>query len=165
MNRLPKVINKYNIYFEDGGYGGICSEVELPELNIPGEEFRGGGMDMAVAIDLGMDIPTVTFTMEEHVAALVKKFGQVGVRGRFAAAKTNSRDPAERYLINFTGSFHQLPLGTVAPGAKSPMKGTIRCEYLKITNNGEVLAEIDAVNCTRVIGGVDQLAQVRAAIQ
>lgn len=159
----PKVIKQYNIFFEDNGYAGICSEVELPELTITEEDFRGGGIDAGVPLDMGMEIPEVGFTMEEHSSAVISKFGRRDVQGRFAAAKSDDAT-VERYVVRFTGSFPSLPLGTVQPGQKSPIKGKIRCTFLEITLDGQELVHIDVPNCVRRVGGTDQLQEIRDAI-
>jgi P2 family phage contractile tail tube protein len=161
---LPRTIRNFNIYFQDDGWAGICSEVELPDLEIKSEDFRGGGMDMAVPIDMGMEIPELGFTMEEHAGTIIDKFGQSDLIGRFSAAQTNGRDAVRPYQIEFRGAFFQAPLGTVSPGDKSPMKGTIKCTRLVIKLNGAEVAYIDAIEGVRRIGGKDYLKDIKAAI-
>jgi P2 family phage contractile tail tube protein len=164
MIQLPRVIRKYNIYFEDDGWAGICSEVELPDLQIKSEDFRGGGMDMAIPIDMGMEIPELGFTMEEHSASILGKFGKADVIGRFAAAQSNGNGSAVAYRVEFTGAFQQATLGTVSPGDKSPMKGTIKCRKLVITQGGAEIAYIDVLEVIRRIGGTDYLQTLKQMI-
>lgn len=163
-NRLPRTIRLYNIYFQDDGYAGICSEVTLPNLEIKTDDFRGGGMDAPIAVDMGMDQPEIGFEMEEHVSAIMKKFGTPNVNGRFSAAMSDGQNDAQSYRIEFTGLFHKNELGSAKPGDKSPMKGSIKCMVLTITQNGGELVYIDILNGIRRIGGQDQLKTLRSAI-
>ena len=159
---IPKVIKQYNIFFQDNGYSGICTEVELPELTIKEEGFRGGGMDAEFPLDMGMETPEIGFTMEEHVKEVMRKFGRRDVMGRFSAGKSDDRT-TERYTIRFKGSFGSMPLGNVVPGEKSPMKGKIKCVFLEILQGDEELVYIDIENRIRRIGGFDFLAEMRDA--
>lgn len=163
-NRLPQTIRAYNLYFQDDGYAGICSEVTLPNLEIKTEDFRGGGMDSPVAIDMGMNQPELGFEMEEHVRDVISKFGKGTQQGRFSAAISNGRGSALAYRIEFTGLFEKLELGSVKPGDKSPMKGNIKCTVLTITQGGKECVHIDIVNGIRRVNGEDQLASLMSAI-
>ena len=47
---------------------------------------------------------------------------------------------------------------------KFEMKVTVSCKYYKLEMDGQVVHEIDIENMTRIIDGVDYLAEARAAI-
>ena len=50
------------------------------------------------------------------------------------------------------------------PGDKSTLTLQVAAHYYKLTVGDEELVEIDAVNLVRKVGGVDQMAEIRAAI-
>ena len=56
------------------GYAGQTSEFNAPKITLKTEEYRGGGMDAAIDIEMGMEKLTCDFSMESYdrnVLALV----------------------------------------------------------------------------------------------
>ncbi|MCA3472294.1 MAG: phage major tail tube protein, partial [Rhodobacter sp.] len=54
--------------------------------------------------------------------------------------------------------------GDLKPGTDTALKLMIAVRYYRLEINGEQIVEIDLVNGKRVIGGVDQLADIRRAM-
>ena len=52
---LPKILKNFNAFVDGRGYAGRIDEISLPKLSIKTEEHRAGGMDIPVAIDMGME--------------------------------------------------------------------------------------------------------------
>ena len=161
---LPKVIKQYNIFFQDGGWAGVCSEVELPDFMLKLDKFRGGGMIGAVAINMGVEQPEVGFTMDEQAGELIGKWGVSGTMGRFAAAMSDDSTVIP-YEIRFTGTIHQMNLGNIVPGEKSPMKGKVVCDQITVTQGGTELIYIDMIKGICRAGGKDLYAKLSSAIQ
>ena len=71
---------------------------------------------------------------------------------------------AKPVIVNLRGGWKELDAGTWKPGDKSTLKVSVAASYYKLTINDEELIEIDAANLVRKVGGIDQMAEIRAAI-
>ncbi|BET34742.1 hypothetical protein wCIFem_11920 [Wolbachia pipientis] len=49
---LPKILKNFNVFVDGRGYAGKIDEITLPKLTIKTEEYRAGGMDITVNIDI-----------------------------------------------------------------------------------------------------------------
>ena len=166
MGPLPKVLRNYNVLVDGTTFAGIATEVTLPKLAIKEEEHRGGGHDMPIPIDMGMEKVETGFTLAEHHAAVFRKFGLRDGQSCslvFRGAKVDDKS-VESYVVEVRGRLREIEPGNATPGGKNEFKGMVSCRYIKITMKGETLIEIDADNFKRVIGGQDVLADIRAAI-
>ncbi len=52
---LPKILRNFNVFVDGRGYAGKIEEITLPKLTIKTEEYRAGGMDIPISIDMGME--------------------------------------------------------------------------------------------------------------
>jgi len=52
---LPQILKNFNVFANGVSYAGRAEEVSLPKLTVKTEEFRGGGMDAPVELDMGME--------------------------------------------------------------------------------------------------------------
>ena len=72
-----KVLKNFSLFVDGRGYAGKAEEVTPPKLTIKTEEFRGGGMDAPIDIDLGMEKMECQFILVDFDAELMKLFGLV----------------------------------------------------------------------------------------
>ncbi len=49
---LPKILRNFNVFVDGRGYAGKIDEITLPKLTIKTEEYRAGGMDIPINIDI-----------------------------------------------------------------------------------------------------------------
>ena len=66
--------------------------------------------------------------------------------------------------VKAQGMIRELDHGTWKPGEKLQQKVTVALKYYSYSESGDMIHEIDVENMTRIINGVDMLAEVRAAI-
>ncbi len=163
---LPRKLKKFTAWVDGTGYLGKVQELEPPKLSLKTEEYRAGGMDAPVEIDMGMEKLEATATFAEYIPDLFKKFGvvegeDVSITFR-GAIKANGG--AEAVILEMRGRLRELDSGTWKAGDDSTLKVAIALRYYKATIAGEEVIEIDPVNMIRVIGGVDQLASERSAL-
>ncbi|BGI52444.1 MAG: hypothetical protein HamCj_07970 [Candidatus Hamiltonella defensa (Ceratovacuna japonica)] len=57
-------LKNMNLYIDGKGYAGVIEEITLPKLTLKSEEFRGGGMDAPIKIDMGMEHLETGFTLK-----------------------------------------------------------------------------------------------------
>jgi hypothetical protein len=164
---LAQILKNMNLFVDGRGYAGDVEELSLPALTMKTEEFRAGGMDAPVEVEMGMEKLECEFTLTKFDREVLKRFGlgtgqvtQLTMRGHI-----ESDDGATApVIVNLRGKVREIDFGAWKPGEKATLKAVIALRYYKLTHSGEVLHEIDVPGMKRVIGGIDQLAAQRASL-
>jgi len=164
---IKDVLRNLNLFVDGRGYAGRVAEVELPKLTIKTSEYRAGGMDMPVEIDMGMEKLEATITLNSYDPDVLAAFGlapgkhvPLTVRG----ALTDEDGTEKAVVVNFRGQIKEIDKGTWKPGEDATLKFSVALRYYKLEHDGRLIYEIDPENMIRVIDGVDQLAARRAAL-
>ena len=165
---VNNVLRKFVLFVDGTDYRGDCESFKLPEMKMKLEPYRGGGMDMPVEVDLGIEDPvTWEFTLTSISEQVLEKWalapnqyksftlrgsliGHDGTRGRIKA--------------QFSGIIKEVAMEEIKAGGKGKCKFTGTGDYFRLEKNGKVVWELDAINMKRIIGGVDQLLQDRVAL-
>ncbi|MBB65749.1 MAG: phage major tail tube protein [Waddliaceae bacterium] len=163
---LPKILKNFSAFVDGRGYAGRVDEITLPKLSIKNEEYRGGGMDVPIDIDLGMEKLEAEITFSEYDPELFRLFGimdnsTVNFTLRGGLQGTGDAEPV---VINLRGKIKELDSGSWKAGDKATLKCMIAIFYYKLTIDRRELIEIDAENMIRKINGVDQLSSMRQAL-
>lgn len=163
---IPKILKNFNLFIDGRGYAGKCEEVNPPKLSIKSEEFRAGGMDAPIAIDMGMEKLEASFTISEYDKEVLKQFGLIDGKSVQITLKGALQDDSavSKIVIKLRGMYNELDMGKFSAGDKGSLACTISCRYYLLEMDGEQLIEIDIDNMTRIIGGEDKLVQIREAI-
>jgi P2 family phage contractile tail tube protein len=72
---LNDVLKNMSLFVDGRGYAGNIEELNLPKLTMKTEEFRAGGMDAPVEVDMGMEKLECDFTLTRFDKDLLKLFG------------------------------------------------------------------------------------------
>lgn len=163
---LPRKLKNFTAFVDAKGYAGRVSEIELPKLTLKTEEFRAGGMDAPVEIDMGMEKIEASITFSEYDEEIFRHFGLTagnGVGLTLRGARQNSTGTDE-IIINLTGIFKELDSGSWKSGDETTLKASVACTYYKLTIAGSELIEINTVGMVRKINGEDQLQEQRVAL-
>lgn len=162
---LPRKLKHFNVYTDGNNYLGECVEITLPKLSRKMEDYRSGGMNGPVDIDLGLEKLELEVTYGGFMQDVLKSFGigkLDGVMLRFAGSyqrdDTDKSDPVE---IVMRGRSQEIDFGNAKAGDSSEFKTKYSLSYYKLTINGSDLVEIDLVNFIEKVGGVDRLAEHR----
>lgn len=163
---IPRILSNFNLIVAGQGFAGLCDEIELPTLKPKLEQHRGGGMDAPLGMDVGMEEITCSFTMAEHNPVVLQTFGLVSGAAVDLSFRGAMMDgiTVTALQVDVTGVYSEQSLGTMKAGEKALLKSSVQCRFYRLTVAGGVLHEVDIVNMTRVINGVDQLAEMRAAL-
>jgi P2 family phage contractile tail tube protein len=163
---LPKILKNFNAFVDGKGFAGRIDEIQLPKLTIKTEEFRAGGMDVPVQIDLGMEKLEAELTFAEYDADLFRLFGISDGNGIAFTLRGGMQGTSETesVVINLRGIIKELDAGSWKPGDKTSLKCQIAANYYKLTIDNRELIEVDAENMVRKINGTDQLSSLRSAI-
>ena len=167
MAQIPRILKNFSLFVDGRGQAGVVSSLTLPKLTTKMEEFRGGGMDAPVELDMGMDKLETSFELLEYDPNILSLYGladgaatQVTARG----ALRRDGEAAVAMIVNMTGVVKELDPGDWKSGDQTSAKFSMALRYLKITIGGRVVTEIDKVNMIRKINGIDQLESIRTAI-
>ncbi|MCP1738601.1 P2 family phage contractile tail tube protein [Bradyrhizobium japonicum] len=164
---IPRVLRNFNSFVNGVGYAGRISEVELPELSVKTEEYRGGGMDGNVELDMGLETLTAKFTFGEHANQILGLWGNMdgnAVRIQLRGALQRDGETAVPMTVDLHGGFKKNTLGTWKAGDLTQNEAEMSIRYLKIQIQDTVVVEIDIDNMIRIVNGVDQLASIRTAM-
>jgi len=163
---LPSVLKNFNLFVDGKGYAGRVEEVELPKLTIKTEEYRAGGMDAPVEIDMGMEKLECSFTLAEYDPALFALWGLVpgnwvNITLRGGMDKDGIVTPV---IVNLTGRWKEIDMGSWKAGEIAKLKIQVSGRYYQLVIGGTAAVHIDLENMIRNVDGVDQLAAIRGAI-
>ena len=168
MSAARDILKNFNLFIDGRGYAGNIDEAQLPALNLTIEDFRAGGMDAPIGLDMGMEKLELSFVLSKYDTDTLKQFGlgegaetQVTLR---AGLESYGVADATRVVVNARGKVKGVEFGAMQPGAKSSVTFTMDLTFYRYTQAGEVIHEIDVINMVRRIGGVDRLASMRAAL-
>lgn len=167
MTVAADVRKNFAISVDGRGYAGQASEFNAPKLTMVSEDYRGGGMDAAVGIELGMEKLTCDFSMTSYSKDVLALVGLTNGNNVTITAREvlESYDGTVTPVVHvMRGMITELDPGTSQPGSLNPIKYTMSLDYYKMTHGGSTIYEIDPINMVRVINGADQLASQRSAL-
>ena len=167
MAQVPRVLKNFSLFVDGRGLAGTVSTLTLPTLTTKMEEFRGGGMDAPVEIDMGMEKLEASFELFDYEENVLGLYGLAdGAATQLTARGALRRDgeAAVAMVVNMTGVIKAMEPGDWQAGEQTTMTCQVALRYLKITVGGTEAIEIDKVNMIRRINGADQLESIRSAI-
>lgn len=164
---LDDVLKNMSLFVDGNGFAGNIEEITLPKLTMKTEEFRNGGMDAPIDVDMGMEKLECDFTLTRFDRSALSLFGlspgnvtPLTIRG----ALTSDDGVQTSVVINLNGRIKEIDAGSWKPGDKATLKLMVSLRYYKLTHGGNVVHDIDIPNFRRMINGVDQLAETRASL-
>lgn len=149
------------------GYAGRVKTVTLPKLTVKTEEFRGGGMDAPIEIDMGMEKLEFSGTLSSVDPDLLRGWGlahgqspSITVRG----ALESEFGASSRVEARLSGRIAEVDHGDWTPGEAAELKFRMAVARYEYRQDGELIHRIDAQNMIRIIDGVDRLTEQRRAL-
>lgn len=166
MAQIPRILKNFSLFVDGRGLAGTIQTLTLPTLTTKMEEFRGGGMDAPVELDMGMEKLEGSFELAEYNPDIIALYGLASADAQLTARGAMRRDgeAAVPVIVNMTGVIKELDPGDWTAGDMSTGTFAYALRYYKLTVGGRELIEIDKVNMIRRIDGVDQLESIRTAI-
>ena len=164
---LPRKLKAMALFIDGQHYAGECTEVTPPTLERETEDYRAGGMNGPVKLDMGGKELMLTMKMAGHVAALVQQYaGSLsGTMLRFVqAVQADDSDQVQGVEIVARGRMTKIDPGTAKVGDLTEHEYEFAITYIKWIDNGTTLVEVDYVNMIENVGGVDRMAQTRAVL-
>lgn len=164
---MNNVIKNAACFVNGTSYIGEAEDLTPPKLTLKMEEYRGGGMDVPVEIDMGMEKMEASFVLTNFDKKVLSLFGVKPSQNQslvFKAAGQSVDGTVTSYCYEMRGVIKEMDSGALKAGEKAVLTCSMAVQYYKLTVGKEVIHEIDAVNMTRVINGVDQLKEMREAL-
>jgi P2 family phage contractile tail tube protein len=157
----------FNLFVAGRGYAGQIEEFNAPKLTLVTSEFRAGGMDAPIDLDMGMEKMTCDFSMKSYDAMVLSLFGlKVGASVPLIAREAlESADGTVTPVTHvMRGKVTALDPGTSKPGEPPMLKVEMTLNFYSMTHGALPIHVIDVENMVRIIAGVDQLAATRNAL-
>ena len=161
------ILKYLNLIVDGRGYAGKIEEYNPPDLTVTTEEFRGGGMDQPIDIDMGQEKMTCSFVLTSYDADVLALWGvKDGSTVQLTAkGSLESLDGTKTAVThNMQGKMISVARGTWGSGNKPSLTITMSLRYYREIHGQRTINEIDVINMVRAIDGVDHLAEHRANI-
>jgi P2 family phage contractile tail tube protein len=167
MAAASQIRKNFNLFLDGFGYAGNVDEYQAPTLAVQVEDFRSGGMDSSVALDMGQEKMEATFKLSKIAAEALRLWG-AGQGQTFAlivrGALEDLDGAVKAEVFTQRGTIRQIEWDAITPGAKAGVTLTMDIREFRYSVDGVVVTDIDVLNMKRVVNGVDRLAAQRAAI-
>ena len=161
------ILQDFTAWVDGFGMIGTVENLQLPEINIQMEGFRGGGMDTEAEIPMGYEKMECSYDLLNWDTYAYQNIAYTGdtmshtfnFQGNLLHPITGVQEPV---LIQIVGGFKSIKQDSIQPGKKSKhsVKMTVR-KYRHSVNN-QVITDIDIFNKVFTTGGVDRTAQARS---
>lgn len=164
---VKDVRKNINLFVDGHGLAGEIQDFNAPALELMMEEFRAGGMNAPLDIEMGMSKLTASFNLISYKRQVLALFGvAAGQTVPFTARELlESQDGTKTGVVHtMRGKISKMDPGTSKPGQLEPLNFELTLQYYKLEHGGQVIHEIDVVNMKRIVNGVDVLAADRAAL-
>lgn len=166
---IPRKLKNFSVFVDGRGYAGKIDEITLPKLSRKMEEYRAGGMNAPVEIDMGMEKLEAELTFAEYNEDLFKLWGLVdnagvNIRAKGALEADDENKKLTAIEIVLRGRWREIDTGGWKAGDNTTLKVSVAASYFKYISDNAELVEIDVPNMIERIGGVDRLQKQRAAL-
>lgn len=167
---LPKKLKMMDLFNEGESYLGQTGEITIPKLVRKLEDWRGGGMNGNVKIDLGLgdDITEFNWKLGGIDDLIIEQWGAPTVSAnmlRFAGSYQRD-DTGETTAVEIVvrGRHEEIDFGNQKAGDDTETSVKTIWSYYKLSIDNVVKVEIDIPNMIEMVNGVDLNAKHRANI-
>lgn len=166
---LPKKLKDLNLFANGDSWQGQVQSVSLPTLSRKIEEWRGGGMEGTVGIDMGIDgLMTCEWTVGGLIAAMFDNYGTsridadlLRMTGSYESDDDQEVVPVE---VVMRGRHTEIDMGDAQSGENTEHSVISTLSYYKLVINGSTVIEVDIPGYVFKVNGEDRLAERRAAL-
>ncbi len=160
---------KQTMMFNDGeAFIGETVSITPPKLSRKFEEYRAGGMSRAVKVDIGGEPLEMEAIYGGPMRQILRQYGMLnlaGVQQRFVGSfQDDDTGLVDVVEIVTRGRHEEIDMGEWKPGEDTEFKVKSQLSYFKLTWNGVVEVEIDVLGMIEIVGGIDLMAEHRAAM-
>ncbi|MGU9981449.1 phage major tail tube protein [Phreatobacter sp. HK31-P] len=165
---LDNILRDFTVFLDGVGKLGDAETVKLPALMKKTDEYRGGGMEFPVEIDLGMEKLEAEITLSQWDPQVYSLFGMhsniEGTPLTFRGHVISSTGTAKSCIVHMRGFIKGIAQDTIAPGKKNEKVFTFALSYYKHVLDDQVLIELAARDMIHVVGGQDLASAKRSSL-
>lgn len=167
MAAANKLLKNFAVFIDGKGFAGNAKEIQLPALTLATEDFRAGGMDAPVKVEMGQESLEASVTLSSFDILALAQWGvgegySVPVVARGALESLDGS--VEQVVVSMRGKVTSLSPSAWTPGSEATLKFDLNLTSYRYEQGGRVIHDIDVVNMKRVVGSIDRLAEQRAAL-
>ena len=168
MANVVKQFRNMSLDLDNQPMAGTVEEFHPPNLSVDTTPYKAGGMDVPVLLDMGMNVLMARAMVNGYQPKVFSQFG--------LADKRKANMTVYGALEDYTGEVTQVKFvmrGLQTTTGMERVRGRgevprtvieIACVEYIISFDNTVMIDIDVLNMTRIVNGVDRLAKLRAAI-
>ncbi len=165
---LPPKLKDLMMFGSGLAYLGQVASFTLPKLTRKLDDWRGGGMDGVIKIDLGSEAMEAEWSLGGPMRDVLAQYAVVGVAGvglRFACAyQQDDTGEVVSVEVEVRGRHEEIDMGEQKLGEGGEFKVKTAIAFYRLVWNGVTLIEIDVLAGTLIVDGIDRRAEIRAAI-
>lgn len=165
---MPRKLKDLMLFNSGLAYIGQVSGFTLPKPTRKLDDWRGGGMDGIVKIDLGSEAMEAEWTLGGPMRDVLSQYGVVSVDGvglRFACAyQQEDTGQVDSVEVIIRGRHEEIDMGEQKLGEAGEFKVKTAIAYYRLDWNGVTVIEIDVLAGILIVDGIDRRAELRAAI-
>ena len=165
---IPSKINSYNVYNDAERLIGVVDEVTLPDFEAMAETISGAGIlgelvDPTVGhfSNMEMEIPFRVLDREATDMLDMTKAVRLTLRAAQQALTVEGDTEFRSMRVVVRGKSATLAMGSVQNANPMESSVTLNVSYILIEVDGTTLVELDKINPTFKVNGVDLLQKVR----
>lgn len=167
MSLKTATIRDANVYVNGTTTHGQSTEITLPEINPSKAEYKALGLVGTLKLFTGFEAMEASIKWSAPDADILEAFLNPTVavdlmvyasRDVYVDGTLDSQQPV---IYHLKGTPATSPLGTNKPKENTETETKIDLTYVKMTQNGEEVFELDIANNIFVVGGTDILAKYR----
>ncbi len=164
---IRNILKNFNLFVDGRGYAGELGDYTPANPSVAAEEYRAGGMNAPIDIDMGQEKMTSSFVLRNYSADVLALWGVAPgrlIRVTARGALESEDGKVTPVVHNMRGKILTPDRGTWSPGQSASITVNMSLEAFKETIGGREVFDIDVINMKRIVGGVDHLAEQRAAL-
>ncbi len=166
-NLIPSVLTNARIYKEGNVLLG-AAKIDLPDFEFMSESIAGlgiaGEVDVPIVGHFASMTTTLTWntTTEDAVKLLIPEAHQLDVRGSiqvYDAGTGKFHDEAVKVVMRTMPK--KVGIGSFEPAKKMDSETELEVAYIKVSQNGKELVEVDKFNFIFRVNGTDYMSKIR----
>jgi len=167
---MRDILQGFTVYLNGVDHGMDCEEIGLPTPSNVQQEYRGGGMDLAVNQGMAaMEPLEATLRFAGHPAGILGSVAQGPGKSVVLTARGAVMDTLTgvtvAHVVVITGQFNEHSRDNWQRGEKGGLELTMTgITVYRYEVGGAILHDIQAYPPRRIINGVDQLAEINAIL-
>lgn len=169
MSNIPEILNDFNVYKDGNVLIGTTAEVAIPNFEAMTETISGAGIlgeyEVANPGHFGaMEIEVPFRILYGDIFQLLDPTQPINLtlRGSLQITEGNGTKAFKGMRVILLGTSKQMTGGTVSAGKPMDASVTLSITYIKIEIDGSDQVELDKVNGTYKVNGVDVLSKIKA---